>query len=184
MTIQHKLIPDSDLHEPKGVATAAAKSVYVATGAATGVWTLSANGAIYFDNISVPYSLTYPATYTKLSPTTLAIGIGNSVTEATTARLTSVKAGTSVFRAEAQLSVSQASGANKALRFGLYKNGALIPGSVITLTTVTALIYNVTLSIPVSLAENDYVEVYAQNDGASGDIAVYTFNLQLVAQEN
>ena len=36
--MQHKDIPDAQLHEPKGVAGAAAKSVYVATGAGTGTW--------------------------------------------------------------------------------------------------------------------------------------------------
>lgn len=36
--IQHKDIPDGQLHEPKGVAGAANKTVYVATGAGTGAW--------------------------------------------------------------------------------------------------------------------------------------------------
>ena len=35
---RHKDIPDSQLHEPKGVASAANKTVYVATGAGTGAW--------------------------------------------------------------------------------------------------------------------------------------------------
>lgn len=36
--MQHKDIPDAQLHEPKGVAAAANKTVYVATGAGTGAW--------------------------------------------------------------------------------------------------------------------------------------------------
>ena len=51
MTIQHNLIADPDIHEPKGVATAASNSIYVANGSGSGVWqtadTLSlADGAV------------------------------------------------------------------------------------------------------------------------------------------
>ena len=38
MTIQHNLIADPDIHEPKGVATAASNSIYVANGSGSGVW--------------------------------------------------------------------------------------------------------------------------------------------------
>jgi len=46
MTIQHNLITGSDLHEPKGVAAAAASKVYVANGSASGTWTLLATASI------------------------------------------------------------------------------------------------------------------------------------------
>ena len=38
MTIQHKLLPDSQLHEPKGVNVAANKTAYIAQGSGTGTW--------------------------------------------------------------------------------------------------------------------------------------------------
>jgi hypothetical protein len=38
MTIQHKLIADADLHEPKGVASAASGKVYQANGSGSGTW--------------------------------------------------------------------------------------------------------------------------------------------------
>lgn len=38
--IQHKDIPDAERHEPKGISTAAANTVYMANGSATGAWTL------------------------------------------------------------------------------------------------------------------------------------------------
>ena len=38
MTIEHKLIPDVDLHEPKGVASAATGTIYHANGASSGSW--------------------------------------------------------------------------------------------------------------------------------------------------
>lgn len=38
--IQHKDIVDAERHEPKGISTAAANTVYMANGSATGAWTL------------------------------------------------------------------------------------------------------------------------------------------------
>lgn len=38
MSIQHRDIPEAQLHEPKGVSTAANKTVYKANGAGSGVW--------------------------------------------------------------------------------------------------------------------------------------------------
>lgn len=38
MSVQHKDIPEAQLHEPKGISTATSKQVYVASGAGTGVW--------------------------------------------------------------------------------------------------------------------------------------------------
>jgi hypothetical protein len=37
-TIQHASIPDTDLHEPKGIVSAANKSIYVADGIGSGAW--------------------------------------------------------------------------------------------------------------------------------------------------
>ena len=39
MTIQHSITTGADLHEPKGVATAANNTVYVANGSGSGAWT-------------------------------------------------------------------------------------------------------------------------------------------------
>ena len=39
MTIQHRLLTGSDLHEPKGVAAASSGQVYVANGSGSGTWT-------------------------------------------------------------------------------------------------------------------------------------------------
>jgi len=38
MTIEHKDIPNANLHEPKGVSTASVNKVYVADGAGSGTW--------------------------------------------------------------------------------------------------------------------------------------------------
>ena len=46
MTIQHNTITGTDLHEPKGIAAAAANLVYVANGSASGAWSTLAAASI------------------------------------------------------------------------------------------------------------------------------------------
>jgi hypothetical protein len=46
VTIQHKDIPDANLHEPKGVSAAVANTVYTANGAGSGTWAKVSSQAI------------------------------------------------------------------------------------------------------------------------------------------
>lgn len=71
MTIQHSAIPDAQLHEPKGVATAASGKVYVANGAGSGSWSFQSD-TLSLDIASLDtvadYYLVFPyaATITKM----------------------------------------------------------------------------------------------------------------------
>lgn len=207
MSVQHKDIVEAQLHEPKGVSTAAANTSYVATGAGSGAWqkieptqfnglttdgtagqqlevdgaggwilVKHAYGSCYFENIAAPYVLAYPATYTKAAPTTTASGLGNLVTEGTNARLTYIGSG-EVMDVTLTISLSQSIGADRDIRIAIYKNGAKVNGSVGITTTSTTIKKMLIGSAVVSMATNDYIECYIQNDGASGDITIYTFAL-------
>lgn len=46
MSIQHELLPDGKLHEPKGIVAASANTAYVANGAGTGTWKKIGSDAI------------------------------------------------------------------------------------------------------------------------------------------
>lgn len=46
MSIQHELLPDGKLHEPKGIVAASANTAYVANGAGTGTWQKIGSDAI------------------------------------------------------------------------------------------------------------------------------------------
>ena len=175
--VQHSVLTDPELHESKGVASATNHQVYVANGAGSGNWDRLPDGAIYFNNIGSPYTLTYPASYTKIAATTTASGLATDVTEATTSRLTYTGAATRNCEVAAVLSVSQSIGANRDLRFCFAKNGTTLTNSAIILTTVSGEKMSAKLYWQLSLATNDYIEVFAQNDGASGDISVYTMQL-------
>jgi hypothetical protein len=72
MTIQHKLITDPDIHEPKGVATASAGKAYVANGTGSGSWEYPSgkvHGEIYIDAGVTSQTLSGSSAYAKLNPT-------------------------------------------------------------------------------------------------------------------
>lgn len=72
MTIQHKLIADADLHEPKGIASAVSGKVYVSNGSGSGSWLYPSgkvHGEIYIDAGATSQTLSAGSAYAKLNPT-------------------------------------------------------------------------------------------------------------------
>lgn len=72
MTIQHKLIPDADLHEPKGIAAQVASKVYVSNGSGSGTWQYPSgkvHGEIFIDAGTTSQTLSAASAYAKLNPT-------------------------------------------------------------------------------------------------------------------
>lgn len=72
MTIQHNLITDPNIHEPKGVSSAAIGKVYVADGAGSGDWVYPSgyvHGEIYIDEGATAQTLPAASAYAKLNPT-------------------------------------------------------------------------------------------------------------------
>lgn len=77
MAIEHSVIPEAHLHEPKGVSTAAAGTVYMADGAGSGAWehhAASVHGEIYLASASVSVgptggTITSDADYRNIGPT-------------------------------------------------------------------------------------------------------------------
>lgn len=177
-TVSHTALPDADLHVCKGASGASAGQVIVFDGAG-GQNTKYANprGAVYFVNIGTPYTLTYPSTYAKAAPTTTAVGLATEYTEATTARLTYTGTDTLDTRVLVNMSVDQSIGANRDIRAKVYKTGVAVANSEVIVTTTSGEKHLMAIIADVSLATNDYLEVYMQNDGASGDINIYSFYL-------
>lgn len=84
MAVQHKNITDPDIHEPKGVASAAVGKVYVSDGAGSGSWEYPsgyAHGEIYIDAGVTAFTLPVSSGYAKLNPTgEWTAGVSNIVT--------------------------------------------------------------------------------------------------------
>jgi len=176
--VQHKNITNADLHECKGASAATVGQVLIATGSGTATFqNITPRGSNYFVDLSTPYTLAYPSTYTKLAPTTTSTGLAVDYTVSTTGRLTYTGTRTLATRVMFNVSLSQASGANRDVEIAIYKNGSLVAGSSVVTTTITATKATITSFIDVSLATNDYVEAYVKNAGAGGDILVNSFYL-------
>ena len=61
MATEHRLIPDSERHEPKGISTAQVGQIYRSNGSASGVWKddiISISGVL--DDVSNPSSILIP----------------------------------------------------------------------------------------------------------------------------
>lgn len=71
---EHKTLPDAELHEPKGAATAVAGTVYISDGAGSGSWVKSTGWETHLDG-----------TYTSSSPRALSANTKYKVTIDSTA---------------------------------------------------------------------------------------------------
>ena len=210
MSIQHKNISEADLHESKGVSTALVDTVYIADGAGSGAWSkidptqlkgISTNGVsgdligvdgagnyvlvtaphgqISFYDLASPSVVTYPSTYTKVSPTTVASGTGKLITEGTDAKLTYTGTASVPLTFHYSVSLDQASGADRDVIIALYKNGTIVDArSVVTTQTGKKLTLVGTNTMIV--ATNDYFELYVLNNGASGDVNIYAYQLSAI----
>lgn len=73
MTIQHAIIDDPDIHEPKGISTAASGECYIADGVGSGSWVACAGssfGEIYIDAGVTAQTLSAASAYATLNPGT------------------------------------------------------------------------------------------------------------------
>ena len=71
-TVQHSVLTDPNLHEPKGVSTAASGKVYVANGSGSGTWVYPsghAYGDMYITAGAVTQTLSAASAKAKLNPT-------------------------------------------------------------------------------------------------------------------
>lgn len=213
MTISHASITDPNLHEPKGVSTAAANTAYFANGAGSGAWSKlptqalagiasngianqvpvvdgagafslqwpAAHGFCYFFNSGTPSVITFPSTYTKVAPTTVAGGSAREFTEGTNSRLTYTGSVARQAVVEASVTIAQSSGADRDIRIAIYKNGTILPASEDVITANSGIKRQVNTICNCPCATNDYFEVFVRNEGASGDVSVYSVKLSVRA---
>ncbi len=161
-----------------GVSTNGTAGQFVAvTGTGNFVLASAPSGSIYFYNISTPYTLTYPSTFTKAAPTTTASGTSVLITEGTNARLTYTGTSSTTLDVVFTISLDQASGASRDVEAAIYKNGTVVNGSHAIITATSGEKHSITCHADVVVATNDYLEVFLRNAGASGDIRIYTFSL-------
>ena len=126
-------------------------------------------GGCYFYNLGSPYTLTYGSATQKVSPTTIVRNVANQMTEGTNARVTYTGVASQFVKIDWDASLYQATG-TKNLTLAVHKNGTLIAGSEIYVTTATGVVYNVAGATIVAATTNDYFEIYAFNTDSSGNM--------------
>ncbi|WP_300661804.1 hypothetical protein [Fluviicola sp.] len=158
------------------------------TGTFTNAWEVEASGlntqkdGVAGGNmyITVPVATTFASAGTPVK----ALGTTNSsnlyrMTHPTNNRLTYVGSKTRAFMISSSMSITQPS-SNRYFSFYIAKNGVIIPESrqdvkVINSTDQVSL----TISCWATLAPNDYVEVWVENQSATTTLTIQTLNLSM-----
>ena len=85
---------------------------------------------------------------------------------------------TALMHVACTMSYTVASGANQELEFKIYKNGSPIAASeIVDACSAAAGAESSAIHVFVSMATNDYLELYCANNSGTGDITVRTMNL-------
>lgn len=175
--VQHKDIPDNQLHEPKGVVSATSGQVYTANGSGSGVWKHPAGtayGELYIAGNTTSQTLSTASAYSKLNPSSAwQSNGGNLITlDGANGQLTVTQAGVYQLSFWAHFTTAAlASGTVYNFKYAL--NGAV--GSRLVAAqkpTNGADSLNVSATGIVSLPANTQVSIYAAGDGTSSNTAI------------
>lgn len=207
MTIQHKNIPEADLHEPKGVSLATANTAYVANGSGSGSWQkiptqglagigtngslgqlVTINGSGAFVLASAPhghisfFDSTTPVSITYPStPTKINVTtVGSGVSTGISEGTTSRLTYTGTVAVD--LCISYTVALDQASGSNRNITTSLYKnGSLLDaqtiVTTQSGIITSLSGITNDTAVENDYYEVYVTNNGASGDVRIYALQL-------
>lgn len=126
-------------------------------------------GQVYMQGNSTATVIASTATPVKVAGT-WTVDIGSSFTGTTGGRLTYTGTETQVCRVETSLSLAPVSGANQHISVYLAKNGTTIAGSRQIAHISNGAEMNMSLTWQLSLATNDYIEVFVQNGTATNNI--------------
>jgi hypothetical protein len=103
---------------------------------------------------------------------TWTVDLSTNATCTTAGRITYTGTTTQILTINAALSLDPASGSNQNLQVYLYKNGSAIAGSRIESKINNGEHLAVPLVYQISMATNDYIEIYVQNSTATNNITV------------
>lgn len=161
----------------EGISSAPAAGYFIACDGAGGfVAAPSAHGSIYFSNFSTPYSLAETTAYQKVAATTTVSGDAIAITEGTDSKLTYIGVPDIYLDVVFQASFDQSTGSAKDVYVSIYKNGTLVPGSEIALTTTSGEKVSVACHKDIHVSTNDYIEIYSKVS-SNATVNYYTINL-------
>lgn len=172
--VSHSSLTASNLHEPKGAATASAGQVYISDGAGSGDWRYLPHASCYYANIGTGTTYTTPTSYTLVNPTTTGDADPKGFTHNSAGRLTYTGTDTVDVTVTCTLTVKHSGSATDCF-FQLYKSGSGIAGAEVVEEVNSTNYSALTIVSHVSMATNQYVELYCKT--ASGNIIVHAMNI-------
>jgi hypothetical protein len=171
-TVQHSALTDPNLHEPKGVSTAASGKVYIANGSGSGVWQYPAGhayGDMYITASSTAQTLAASSAKAKLNPTGAWTANGNQAVtmDAANGQITVLQAG--VYQLDFWIVFETAAiSSGAAYNFHYAVNGTPAARKVyVKKTTNNVDTLNVSAVGYTTLAANDIVSIHVGGDGTS-----------------
>ena len=168
--INHNTLSDPYLHEPKGITTALAGTIYVANGSGSGAWLENSRGigAYLTYSTASPYAFAATTVDAPMNPT-FSVSVNNGFTGLSSPNARIRYDGTETIAAalDCNFSMQQASGSSKDVQLAMYKNGVEIPGSRMVATIATGTWNVISLTASTSLSTNDYLEVYVKASAAA-----------------
>lgn len=176
-TVQHSALTDPNLHEPKGVSTAAAGKVYVANGSGSGAWAYPAGhayGDMYITGSSTAQTLSAASAKAKLNPTGAwtANGYQAVTIDATNGQITVLQGG--IYQLDFWIVFETAAiSSGAAYNFHYAINGTAGTRKVYVKKTTNGVdTLNVSAVGYATLAANDIVSMYVGGDGTSSSTAI------------
>lgn len=166
--------------------TTALSPTFVSLVAGTGITLTAANSTITITNapavakVRGQVYMQGNATATVIASTatpvlvagTWTVDLSTNATCTTAGRITYTGTTTQILTINAALSLDPASGSNQNLQVYLYKNGSAIAGSRIEAKVNSGQHLAFPLVYQISMATNDYIEIYVQNSTATNNITV------------
>lgn len=168
--VVHSTLTDPNLHEPKGIAAAPAKQVYIADGAGSGDWLefeYYVNGYVAFDAATPAYQHSVTTIFTALNPTfTISSNNGFTGLASPNARLRYDGAETLTATAQFTISFKNNSGTSRDVEFQIRKNGSTFNGGHTITTAVSGEWRSVTMIDIGSISSTDYLEVFVKGSAS------------------
>lgn len=151
-----------------GITLTAASSTITITNAPAAA---QVRGQVYMQSNATATVIASTATPVLVAGT-WTVDLSTNATCTTAGRITYTGTTTQILTINAALSLDPVSGSNQNLQVYLYKNGSAIAGSRIESKVNTGEHLAVPLVYQISMATNDYIEIYVQNSTATNNITV------------
>ena len=168
--VNHATLTDPFLHEPKGIAAAPAKKVYIADGSGSGNWRefeYYVNGYVAFDATTPAYQHSVTTSFTALNPTFL-VSSNNGFTGLASPNARLRYDGLENITATAQFTISfkNNSGSNRDVEVQIRKNGVTFNGGHTITTAVSGEWKSMTMVDIGPLATSDFLEVFLKGSAS------------------